>query len=726
MKKIKKLFKAIFIFSAIFFSLSIIGSVSYYLAVTNSVNLNLNILEETKQASSIKVYDSNLNEIKPTSNSYIPITKLSSNTKNTFISAEDKRFYKHGGLDYIRIGGAIITNLKTKSFSEGASTISQQLIKNTQLSNEKTIKRKLKEIKLTKQLENKYTKSEILEMYLNNIYFGNGCYGIENASRHYFNKSAENLSLAESALLASTINAPSVYDIENNFQKANNRKNLIIDLMLKQNKISKTEAETAKEETPKINLKKLSTNNYLYAQILNEAKSILNTTETSLNNSRYKIYTSIDSNLNKEIENISKKFQIETNPEIATIVINNKTHSIVAVNGKNKVLSKKWQPGSTIKPLLVYAPAIESGQISPATKILDNKINISGYQPENADKKYHGYVSVRESLSNSYNIPAVKILNEHGIINAQNFVKKLGIEFSSQDNNLAIALGGFTDGVTPKSLCDAYSAFATKGKFKSSTLITKITRDGKEIYKPKNNEQQVMKDSTAYLITDILKDTSKTGTAKRLKDLNFEVASKTGTVGKPNSTKNICCYNIAYTTSHTILTIICGENMPENINGATYPTMITKEILETLYKNNKPKNFEKPNSVITKNLNIEKYQNENTIEIDNSNSDHLELFSEENIPQNSNQELFNFSVINTPKTKPILCFTLNKNYDFSVIKTQKKEEKIIFSSHKNDQNLVFFEDKTAKNNEIIEYKIKFCEKSTNEEFYSKSIKIKTF
>lgn len=726
MKKIKKFLKVSFVVLLIFFSAGIIGSFSYFTIVTHSISLDTNKLEEAKSVSNLKVFDCNLEEIKPTTSAFIPISKLSSHTKNAFISAEDKRFYKHGGLDFVRIGGAIISNLKTKSFSEGASTISQQLIKNTQLSNEKTIKRKLKEFKLTKQLENKYSKDEILEMYLNNIYFGNGCYGIENASQHYFSKSATNLTLAESALLASTINAPSIYDIENNYEKAIERKNLIIDLMLENKKINDEEATQAKSESPTLNISKLSSNNFLFSQILNEAHTILNLPENSFNNSSYKIYTSLDKKLCDEISKQTSNYKIESSPDITTIVIDNKSHGIVCATGKQKNFLKKWQPGSTIKPILVYAPAIESGQISPATKILDNKINISGYCPENADKKYHGFVSVREALTHSYNIPAVKILNEHGITTAQNFAKNLGIEFTSQDNNLAIALGGFTEGVTPKSLCDAYSAFANNGNFSKSSFITKITKDEKVIYKQKPTTKKVMKDSTAFLITNILEDSTKTGTAKRLADLPYQVASKTGTVGKSNSKKNICAYNVAYTTSHTIISLITGDNLPESVNGSTYPTMISKDILKTLYKNSSPKDFMKPSSVTEKYLSLDEYSKNNLV-ISNKKTDTIkEYFELNSAPKESEEKLFHLSVINTPKRNPLLCFTLNKKYDFSVIKTKKEEEKILFSSSKNTQNFVVFEDKTSKNNEICEYKIKFCEKSTNEEFYSNPIKIKAF
>ena len=727
MKKIKKTLKIVSITLIIIFSLILIGSISYYTFTTHSISLDQSKLNSF-ETNTLKIYDSNLEEIKPTTKSYIPISKLSSKTISAFISAEDKRFYSHNGLDYKRIAGAIVSNIKTKSFSQGASTISQQLIKNTQLSNEKTINRKLKEIKLTRELENKYSKSEILEMYLNNIYFGNGCYGIENAAEHYFGKSSTDLSLSESALLAGTINAPSVYDIENNFEKANERKNLILSLMHKYGKISNEEFESATLETPELNLSKISSDNFLYSQIINEAHSILKLPENSLNNSSYKIYTHINKSFCDEINKITDSYTIESNPNKLTIVINNKTHGIVSITGKSKTLTNKWQPGSTIKPILVYAPAIESGQISPATKILDSKINISGYAPNNADKKFHGYVSAREALSKSYNIPAVKILNEYGIANAQNFANKLGITFSEKDTNLSIALGGFTEGITPKTLCDAYTAFATGGNFQPSSYISKITKDDKIIYSQKQNKNQVMKDSTAYLITNMLFDSAKTGTAKRLSGLNFEVASKTGTVGKSNSTKNICAYNIAYTSSHTVLTLICGDDMPETINGSTYPTMISKDILSSLYKTKQPKNFTVPKSVLTKEIDFDSYTQKNQIKQvqDDSKTKIIEYFSNDNKPNEIEQDLFKLSVINTPKTKPILCFTLNKKYDFFVIKTQKKEEKIIFSSLKNEQNFVFFEDKTAKKNEIAEYKIKFCEKTTNEEFYSNSIKIRVF
>lgn len=722
MKKVRKIFKTLIIVFLIFTGIFFASSITYYQSVTKGVSLNKNNLQISNPTQKLQIYDANSKEIKPTSVSYIKLSKLSTNTKNAFICAEDKRFYKHNGLDFIRIGGAIISNVKSGSFSQGGSTISQQLVKNTQLSNEKTIKRKLKEIKLTGELEKNYTKDEILELYLNNIYFGNGCYGIENASNHYFGKSASELTLSESALLASSINAPSIYDIENNLEKTNERKNLILQLMFNSKKITEEEFNGAKSNTPKLNITEISGNSSLYKNIIREACNILGVNEYKLTNSGYKIETSIEKDLCEKI----KTANLDTNKNYnkTTLVIDNKTNGVVATFDSTNLLDKKMQPGSTIKPILVYAPAIETGVISPATKILDNKINISGYSPENADKNYHGYISAKTALAKSYNIPAVKLLNEIGIENAKSFAKELGIEFTNSDNHLALALGGFEQGVSPKALCDAYSAFANLGRFQKSSYINKITKNGKTIYEKQENKKQVMSDSTAFLINDMLKECVKSGTAKKLDGFDFEVCSKTGTVGNAKTSKNQLAFNIAYTSKHTIATVVQGENMPPNINGATMPTSINKKVISILYASQKPTNFEKPNSV--KSVKVNNEINQETQPLDTLNNENTEeYFSEKNFPKKSEKE-FTLEAINSPNHKPILCFTLNKNYNYFLIRSQKNREKIIFSSTENDTNFVKFCDKTAKNNQIYTYKVKFCAKSKNEEFFSNEITLKVY
>lgn len=722
MKKVKKIFKVVFLILIIFTSIAIIGMITFYKVTTRGVSLETEKFKIINPTQNLIIYDNNNNEIKPNSVSYIKLSKLSSQTKNAFICAEDKRFYKHKGMDYLRIGGAVLSNIKSGSFSQGASTISQQLVKNSQLTNEKTINRKLKEIKLTKELENKYSKDEILELYLNKIYFGNGCYGIENAAKHYFGKSATALSLDESALLAASINAPSVYDIENNQEKALKRRNLILELMQKYGKITTEELDEAKAKEIQLNLSSISGNSFLYKNILSEACNILNENEYNLTNKNYKIYTSIDTNLCKETKSFAENQKI--NADIASIVIDNKTHKILAISGKSNLLNNSWQPGSLIKPILVYTPAIEKDMISPATKILDNKINIAGYSPENSDKKYHGYVSVKEAVSKSYNIPAVKILNELGVNEAISYAEKFGIEFEKNDNHLALALGAFEKGVKPKTICDAYSCFANNGKFQSSSYISKITKDGKVIYNSTNSEEQIIKDSTAYLINDMLIECAKNGTAKRLKSLSFPVCSKTGTVGKANSTKNKLAWNIAYTKNHMVLTLIQGDELPPKINGATTPCLINKTILSSIYKQNLPDDFEIPKSVTKINLDKTKYQENELLETKNSDGIE-EYFSLSNTPKKESDFTL-LKAINSKNHKPILCFTINKNYDYYLIRSQEKREEIIFSSLGNNENFITFCDKTAKNGQIYTYKLKICGKLKNEQFFSNDISLKVY
>lgn len=726
--KTAKFFKWFALSLLIMLFVSIIFSAGFYISATYGISLDTKKLENSIKANSFEIIDTDGKKLS-SKNNYIPLSKLSSHTTDAFVCAEDKRYYKHNGLDYIRIGGAIISNLKTRSFSEGASTISQQLIKNTQLSSEKTIKRKLKEFKLTKELEKNYSKKQILEMYLNNIYFGNGCYGIENASNHYFNKSASKLSLAESALLAGSINAPSVYDIENHTDKALERRNLILKLMKNYNKISDEEYQKAISEKINLNITKLSTSTLSYNQILKEACTILKTTENEIKNKSIKIYTSISQNLQNKISNIANSYNslLPKNSNIATIVLNKKTGGVVSITGSNSTLNSKKQPGSTIKPVLVYAPALEKNIISPATKILDSKISIAGYSPENSDKKYHGYVSAREALINSYNIPAVKLLNEIGISDAQALAEKMGITFEAEDNNLAIALGGFTKGTTLKQLADCYLCFADGGKFSPSSLITKIESNGKILYIKPENKTQVLSSSTAYLITNMLKDCSKIGTAKRLKDFPFEIASKTGTVGKHNTNNNTDAYNISYTSEHIILSYIGGD-LPSSVNGATYPTIITKDILNLLYSTHQPQDFEVPSSVVSLKLNKDSYD-KNELNSTETNENYItEVFAKNNIPRPTDNTInLKLDVFNFEDHKPILCFFSSPNFSYKIIRKEKNKEEIISSLNNIESSKITkFEDKTAKNNQIYEYFVEICEKSTNKIYKTNSVKLKTF
>lgn len=720
----KSKFNIFYKIMAFILSLIIIAFISlliFYFVATAGLNLNTKTLALAGNGN-VTVYANNGEEIDAkwsSINSKIKLNELKDYTINAFISMEDKKFYRHNGIDILRIGGAILNNIKSGKAKQGGSTISQQLVKNSQLSQEKTYTRKLKEIKLTRQLEKKFSKDEILEMYLNTIYFGNGCYGIEDASLFYFNKHAKDLSLNESALLVATINAPSVYNPITNYDKTIDRKNLVLKSMLEDNKISQEEYNKNISEAIKIYENNLS-NSYSEA-VINEACEILGVTENQLINLELKIYTYQDVNLQKQAEkqintgNYNPK-QNGAIPSISSMIIDNNKFAVIAfASNGNGELFKRRQPGSAIKPILVYAPAIENNIISPATKILDEPINFNGYSPTNASKTYSGYVSIRTALKKSLNIPAVKVLSYTGIEKSKEFAEKLGITFSENDNNYAIALGGFTNGVTMLELANSYSAFANEGRFATAKFIRQIKNAKNEvIYNHNPQPKQVMQDSTAYLMNDMLIGVSKHGTASRLKNFNFEIGAKTGTVGEKGSSKNTDAWNVAYTTEHTFLTHI-GTNLKvssldSSVNGSTYPTLFNRDIINHTYRTHNPNNFRQPDSAVYAQIDAISYE-DNLVELANESLDDrykiTELFKKDNLPETSERIIIkqpNLMVYMFENLAPKLKFRTQFNVNFSIMRDDGGGFNNIKEINGNGQEFEFL-DNSAKKGNVYTYKV---------------------
>lgn len=549
----------------------------------------------------------------------LKIESLNKHTTDAFICMEDKRFFKHKGVDFIRIGGALVQNLKSGKIEAGGSTISQQLIKNTHLTSDRTMARKLKEIRLALNLERKYTKTQILEMYLNNIYFGNNSYGLEQASKNYFNKQAKDLNLAESALLAGIISAPSIYNPISDMKSAVKRKEIVLTVMFNQKVITKDEYTAALKEN--IVVSNLNETEYTCMnEILREASKVLGVSISKIKRSGYKIKTYIDEALQKRIE---KEIQGESynikggngsSADIVSMVVDNETGGIIVCASKSKYNMSvvKRSPGSIIKPIVVYAPAVEKEKIVPVSFVLDDRLSINGYHPSNAAGEYHGWITVRQAVEQSLNIPAIKVLSYAGVDYSKQVAESMGLSFNKKDDSLVVALGGLTDGVLIKEVAESYTTLANTGVHKNISIIKSIQDSGGNvIYSHDTKPYRSIKESSAYIITDMLKGVSKTGTAKKLKGLRYEVASKTGTVSAPNSPKNTDAWNCAYTTKHTVISWIgntadAASNMDSSINGATYPTLLTKNVLDKVYSvNKKPGRFEMPESVIVKNLNTE-------------------------------------------------------------------------------------------------------------------------
>ncbi len=654
----KKTIKIV-IFTVFALLCAVMVALGFYLASIYA-KVNKIALDEEKLTSpslTIEIFDSENKPIKEENtfnHSYIKSASIPDHTKAAFISIEDKTFYEHSGINYKRIAKAMLNNLKSKSLKEGASTISQQLIKNTHLSSEKTFERKIKEIALAKKLENRFSKQEILEQYLNVIYFGSNCYGIENASNYYFSKSAHDLNLEESALLAGMIKSPNRYSPVSCYDRAFVRRNVVLDEMKKDGIITLDECMLAKNKPIKLTLNttyKNKLNSYSQASI-DEASQILALPAKQIALHGYKIYTYQDEKKQDSLERAIKDVDTDGNDN-AGIVIDNNKMGVVAFVGESayKILDAKRQPGSCIKPLLVYAPALNEDIIYPCTQILDEKTTISGYSPKNVSGSYKGYVSAREALSKSINIPAVKVLSYVGLPKAKAYASDMGIKFDEKDDSYALALGGMNYGTNLLSLAGGYATFANSGVYSSPKFISYITdKNNKIVYIHKKEEKRVLREDASYLLTDMLRTCAKTGTAKKLSELNLDIASKTGTVGKPSSSLNLDAWNISYTHDYT-----CGawignlDNTPITMVGGNQPTQIVKNYF--LAEEDKSE-FVTPSSITTKPIDLEELSSNHRVVLANNYTPERytqdEMFSSFNLPSDISNK---FVKIESPEIK---------------------------------------------------------------------------
>ena len=633
MKKVLK-FSVISVLVLMLIGLILVGGLFIYISTAKS-NVDFDKTMLMAQNTTIDIYDIDNNKIndKTGKKALVKFDELPYYVPASFISIEDKGFYKHHGLNYKRIVKALFNNLKTKSLSEGASTISQQLIKNTHLSSEKTFARKINEMALAKELERNFSKDEIMETYLNVIYFGNGAYGLENASQIYFGKTASELNVEETALLAGMIKSPKKYSPLLNPQNALDRRNLVLREMNKDGYISNEIYELAKEKPIKLqtNIANSKSKNFYEEATLQEAENILNMTENEIALSGYKIFTyQVNTDQNALSGTIKDTDYYAQNSygniaDGAGIVIDNKTGGITAFDGKSiyDIINMKRSPGSAIKPVLVYAPALETGKISPSTMILDEKKSFGNYSPQNVSGIYYGWIDATKSVEKSLNIPAIKIMESTGINASKKMAEKCGIKFDKTDTSLAIALGGMTKGTTVKELVNSYIPFSNNGNFIEGKFIRKICdKKGKVIYENKQQKKQVMSPETAYLMTQMLISGVQKGTSSRLNVLPFEIAGKTGTVGIKGTNYNSDVWSVAYTPQKTAgiwLGNSTGDKefmLEGSNNGGTYCTNILRNTIKNI-DIDKNKVFERPKGVIECKIDTNKLEKEHIIMLAN-------------------------------------------------------------------------------------------------------------
>lgn len=545
----------------------------------------------------------------------IPLSDVPDLVQKAFISAEDARFYEHPGVDVIRIVGAAWADIKAGGYVQGASTISQQLIKLSHLTADKTISRKLEEAVLACQMETRYSKDEILEMYLNYVYFGGGYYGIEAAALGYFGVHAKDLSVAQGAMLAGILKSPSNYAPHLDFEASLARRDTVLSLMAEYGYLDDQGLADAKGETMVIlhdGTASEEGRNYYVDAALQDAMEILQIDSETLLSGGYRIYTAMDSAIQNQCEAIFQQDDLFPGDAQGAIVVQEAGTGLIRamVGGRgaydtamafNRATDIRRQPGSVIKPVIAYAPALEGYGYTAATMLLDEPTIFAEYSPRNFGNKYYGWVTLREAVTRSLNVPAVKVLSDIGVSAGKAFAQSCGIPFDPQDTSLTLALGGFTYGVSPLQIAGAYAAFASQGIYNTPTCIQRITDStGKELYVYEPENRRVMSEQNAYILTSMLQSAIQEGTGHRLKDLDIPLAGKTGTVGEGEGNRDawMACYSADYAAAVWIGYDTSQDGaLPQDATGGKYPALILEQLFQGLYQDRAPKEFSMPSGV---------------------------------------------------------------------------------------------------------------------------------
>lgn len=539
--------------------------------------------------------------------------------RSAFLAVEDPQFYRHHGISLRGIARAAWTDLTSGSIKQGGSTITQQLVKGAFLSPETTLKRKLQEVVLAVQIERHYTKDEILEMYLNNIYFGEGAYGIQAAAQTYFGKDIEQVqSLEEAALLGGLPQAPSAYSPYRAPEAALARRNIVLDSMARNNFISATQAEKAKAQKIKLSGSKPPDRQYSCPYYIDYVTELLieKYGEAEVFKGGLRVYTALDKKIQQLAEQAMAQnsnfpaSKVDANnimqPQGAVVILDPRTGYIKAlVGGRDHTQMRQWnrasqtcrQPGSAFKPIAAYGPAIEYEGLGPASVIDDIPTKYGSYEPKNVDGRFRGLITLRTALTHSVNVAAVKLLMDTvGINEAVRFASGLGIKLAPQSHGASMALGGLHTGVTPLQMAAAYGAFANQGVYIAPTAILKVEKaDGIILEQTVPKHQQVMKATTAYLITDMLQSVVRSGTGTGAQ-IGRPAAGKTGTT---DDGKDI--WFVGY-TPELVGAVWIGYDTPTAMPqafGGTYPARIWREVMSKALSNVTAKDFPRPNGVIT-------------------------------------------------------------------------------------------------------------------------------
>ena len=531
---------------------------------------------------------------------WVSLDNISPNVADAVLSTEDRNFYHEYGFSIKGMVRALLLNLKNRimgssDIAGGGSTLTQQLVKNAFLSQEQTISRKAKEIFIAMQVENTYSKKQILAMYLNNAYFGNGVWGIEDASEKYFGVHASQLTVPQAATIAGMLKNPNGYNPKDHPAESRQRRNVVLTLMKDNGKLTQEQMKSY-QDSPMITSDNYQYDSgyrypYFFDAVIDEAIKKYGLSEEDIMNRGYKIYTTLDQNYQSTMQTDfadSSLFPYDaddgTRAQGASIAIDPKTGGVTALvggrndshvfRGYNRATQLVRSPGSTIKPLAVYAPALQHGYHYDS--MVEDKYQAYGsnkYSPKNATGTYQGKIMLYQALAESKNTTAVWLLNKIGVSEGYRSAEKFGLKLSDSDKNLSLALGGLKKGVSPMTMASAYSAFANGGvKYDAHFIRRIVDASGKTIVDEEDADStRVVSEKIANEMTSMMIDVYKNGTGTSAKPYGYTIAGKTGSTqgnGVDPTAADTDRWYIGYTPDVVLATWVGFDSNKNSIENA--------------------------------------------------------------------------------------------------------------------------------------------------------------
>lgn len=531
---------------------------------------------------------------------WVSLDKISPNVADAVLSTEDRNFYHEYGFSIKGMVRALLLNLKNRimgssDIAGGGSTLTQQLVKNAFLSQEQTISRKAKEIFIAMQVENTYSKKQILAMYLNNAYFGNGVWGIEDASEKYFGVHASQLTVPQAATITGMLKNPNGYNPKDHPAESRQRRNVVLTLMKDNGKLTQEQMKSY-QDSPMITSDNYQYDSgyrypYFFDAVIDEAIKKYGLSEEDIMNRGYKIYTTLDQNYQSTMQTDfadSSLFPYDaddgTRAQGASIAIDPKTGGVTALvggrndshvfRGYNRATQLVRSPGSTIKPLAVYAPALQHGYHYDS--MVEDKHQAYGsnkYSPKNATGTYQGKIMLYQALAESKNTTAVWLLNKIGVSEGYRSAEKFGLKLSDSDKNLSLALGGLEKGVSPMTMASAYSAFANEGvKYDAHFIRRIVDASGKTIVDEEDADStRVVSEKVANEMTSMMIDVYKNGTGVSAKPYGYTIAGKTGSTqgnGVDPTAADTDRWYIGYTPDVVLATWVGFDSNKNSIENA--------------------------------------------------------------------------------------------------------------------------------------------------------------